>query len=509
MDKNNSDLNESTVHMVDGNENAASVADASNEAKVEEINIESESDDTDEGITDAEIISETDSSAVAASSEESAESDAKNEKGEKETERKVPEVLATGTPPLVKEEEKPLVLKYLDIDFVFDCLSVPTHSSAEYRMVTFVMMWARANNVKIEFDTYGNVYLTKGELAEGECYPCVTSHLDTVQTNQELYAQLGMPLPLKERINKKGGHELYVDGMGIGADDKAGVLISLTLFKYCDKLKACFFLEEEIGMLGSKQLNKDWFKDVGYVIGWDSPDRNRAAYCAAGELLFGKEFFELIEDTCKEHGLTDFRSEPYTDVVNIRSKTQVVCMNFGNGGYNAHTNTEYVIIEDIDAACGLGVALIKKLGAEKFRMPSKKGYSYGANADEDVTWLNKRFNKYTTTSSAYTGNKSSGYTGYNSQTSKTNGASSASSSTARTSNTFKSDEKIDGKVIDYIITRYEKTISNINTKVEQRDEKILNGIKALCGENEELYKEISKLFEDNPSSEPFSTAVEF
>lgn len=500
MNKNNSDLTESTIVMVDDNEKTVTAADASNETKVEENEIESESTDNDESVTDAEIISESDDTDDASSSDKE-ESATEGEKTEKEVERKVPEVLANDTPPLAKKDEKPLALKYLDIDFVFDCLSVPTHSSAEYRMVTFIMMWAKANNVKIEFDTYGNVYLTKGEIAEGECYPCVTSHLDTVQTNQELYAQLGMPLPLKERINTKGGHELYVEGMGIGADDKAGVLISLTLFKYCDKLKACFFLEEEIGMLGSKQLNKEWFDNVGYVIGWDSPDRNRAAYCAAGELLFGKEFFELIEDTCKEHGLTDFRSEPYTDVVNIRSKTQVVCMNFGNGGYNAHASTEYVIIEDIDAACGLGVALIEKLGTEKFRMPSKRGYSYGANADEDAAWLNKRFNKYTTTS-AYSG-KSSGYTGYNSQSNK------STTSSSRTTNTFKAEDKVDSKVIEYIITRYEKAIKDINVKVEVREAKILADIKVLCEGNEELYNKISKLFDDNPPSEPFSTAIEF
>lgn len=193
---------------------------------------------------------------------------------------------------LATTDPKPLVLDYLDADFIFDVLSVPTVSGAEYRMITFIMMWARENNIKYEFDTYGNIYLTKGELAEGEFYPCVTSHLDTVQSQQEAYAQFGMPLKIEERINTKGGHELYVKGMGIGADDKAGVLISLSLFKYADKLKACFFLEEERGCCGSKKLNKAWFENVGYVIGWDSPERNRAAYACSGELLFSKAFLK-------------------------------------------------------------------------------------------------------------------------------------------------------------------------------------------------------------------------
>ena len=34
-------------------------------------------------------------------------------------------------------------LLYLNKDFVYDCMSVPTHSKKEYRMVTFIILWAR------------------------------------------------------------------------------------------------------------------------------------------------------------------------------------------------------------------------------------------------------------------------------------------------------------------------------------------------------------------------------
>ena len=396
-----------------------------------------------------------------------------------------------------KEEEKPLVLKYLNEQFIKDVLSVPTCSKAEYRMVTFIIMWARENNVKYEFDTYGNIYLTKGELAEGEYYPCVTSHLDTVQNQQELYAQCGLPLPLQERVNFKGGHELFVKGMGIGADDKAGVLISLSLFQYTEKLKACFFLEEEIGCCGSKNLNKDWFKDVGYVIGWDSPDRNRAAFACSGELLMSKNLFNEIKDTCKEHGVTDFRSEPFTDVKEIRHQTEVECMNFGNGGYAAHSQTEYVVMEDMDGACGLGVALIAKLGTKAYRMKSKTyPYTSAANSlDEDIAFFGNRYEpKY-----AYTRT----YTPSTTRTTTT------SKPTTAATTSHKNDEKIENHVFEYTISRYEKYISDIQLKVEEREAKILDDIKKLCDEKGYDYKEILDIFVENSSAEPFSTAIEF
>ena len=115
-------------------------------------------------------------------------------------------------------------VKDLDLKLTYDVMATPTQSGNEFRMVTFLVMWARKNGVKYEFDDYGNLYLTKGEPKEGEFYPCVTSHLDTVQTKQTPYANGGVPLELKLKENK-GLHEMYVEDMGIGADCKTGIVL--------------------------------------------------------------------------------------------------------------------------------------------------------------------------------------------------------------------------------------------------------------------------------------------
>ena len=223
------------------------------------------------------------------------------------------------------KNEDDLNLTHLDKKFVYELMSVPTVSSEEYRMVTFIILWARRNKIHYEFDEYGNIYLTKGTVNEGEYYPCVTAHLDSVQNKHKLYAQAGQPLDVKTRITVSKKHEIYVDGMGIGGDDKAGVLIGLSMFNHCEQLKAAFFLEEEIGCKGSKQLNKEWFKNVGYVIGYDSPDLNRAAWACSGVKLFSADFFKThMKDICAKHGLTKFFSEPFTDVKEIREQTQIV-----------------------------------------------------------------------------------------------------------------------------------------------------------------------------------------
>ena len=253
----------------------------------------------------------------------------------------------------VTDEQNPLdniVLNYLDPEFVLDCMSIPTHSGLEQRMVVFIILWCRRNNVYYEFDDYGNLYLTKGKLEEGEYYPCVTSHLDTVHKEHDPYIKVGVPLDLKIELTKEKEHKVSVlstnGKIGIGADDKGGIAICLSMFDHFDKLKACFFLEEETGCKGSKNLWKEWFKDVGYVIGYDSPELYRSAYACSGTNLFNYKFYETyMKDVCDSWGLTKghFHSEPFTDVKEIREQTGIICMNFGNGGYNAHFDTEYCI----------------------------------------------------------------------------------------------------------------------------------------------------------------------
>ena len=279
-------------------------------------------------------------------------------------------------------------MKELDVNFTYDVLSVPTCTCMEDEMVDYISNWANNNGIHHERDSFGNLYLTKGECSEGEYYPCVTSHLDTVHKRQKFLAVIGERLNLCERVTEKG-HEVFCKEMGIGADDKAGIVISLSLFKYFDKLKACFFLEEESGCKGSQNLNIDWFDNVGYVIGWDSPERNRSAYACSGELLFSKDFFLKVKDVCKKNGLTNFYSEPFTDVEFIRKYTGIMCMNIGNGGYNPHQPTEYVVLEHMDEALLLGIELITTLGLNRYTMPSKNIWFDDTldSEDEDIKFF--------------------------------------------------------------------------------------------------------------------------
>ena len=378
----------------------------------------------------------------------------------------------TTTNEVEKKDENALSLTHLDEKFVYELMSVPTSSSNEYRLVTFIILWARRNNIHYEFDDYGNVYLTKGEIKEGEYYPCVTAHLDSVQSKQKTYAQAGQPLQVKTRIStisKK--HEIFVDGMGIGGDDKAGVLIGLSMFSHLDTLKACFFLEEEIGCKGSAKLNKEWFKDVGYVMGFDSPDLNRAAYACSGVKLFSANFFKTyMQDICKKHGLTKFQSEPFTDVKEIREQTGIMCMNFGSGYYNAHSEREYCVIEDMDTACRMGVELIEFIGLTRHELQHSSGwvktpegvYRKVVNDDEDE----KFFRTLSGVQYGYYGYGNQGSYNYGTTT-KTSG-STTSTTVAKTTETAKDDKnKVNIETLKYVTERYEEHIEDVKARIQK------------------------------------------
>ena len=271
-------------------------------------------------------------------------------------------------------------------------------------------------------------------------------------------------------------HKLSLPSGGIGADDKAGVLICLSMFDHLPKLKACFFLQEEVGCKGSSELDKEWFKDVAYVIGWDSPDLYRGAYASSQTNLFNYKFYnDHLKEVLDKWGLVKgtLNSEPITDVKYIRQKTNIICMNFGNGGYLAHSDSEYIIIEDTDHALGMGIDLVNHLGYEQFILEStysskasrthyfKKddGYVYSKEDEDDdklLASLSNRYNSTITTTYNYT------------STSK--------------------DVKFE--VLQYTVARFDKFIENIKENVLA---KILSH-KAETTSMEELAKSVEKEF---------------
>lgn len=140
----------------------------------------------------------------------------------------------------------------------------------------------------------------------------------------------------------------------------------MEMIKSCDVIKAVFFVEEEIGMLGSKNCDKSFFDDVCFIISFDSPEKNRAAHTSNGVKLFTDEVFNsYIKPIAEKHGVSNFKSEPYTDCATLTKELQIQSSNFGNGGYEAHSLTEYLKMSECMDAAAMGIELLNAIPKDK------------------------------------------------------------------------------------------------------------------------------------------------
>ena len=249
-------------------------------------------------------------------------------------------------------------------EFLKDAMSTPSCSGHEQMMRAYVMDYAAARGIGARADAKGNVYLTKGTLLPGEKFVCLANHMDTVHEDQRMAVASGRKLTIVESEGPDGATVLRAKGTGIGADDKLGCAIALAILARIEKGKAVFFVEEEWGMRGSKELDADWFSDVSFCLSFDSPGRNRSSCSCAGVALYPDSVFRrFIRPIASKHGVTNFNYEPYTDVVQIRRKTGVPCYNVGNGGCRAHCPDEYLVVEDAQESYALGLELLEAVRA--------------------------------------------------------------------------------------------------------------------------------------------------
>lgn len=287
-------------------------------------------------------------------------------------------------------KKKKLGLSIIDEELIYKVLSIPSFIGKEYRMMEFLMKYSKEKGYKAGIDDSGNVYFCKGTLAEGEYYPCLSAHMDTVHDEQIPFIESGTPIPLITEEVDVGKHWIYAENFGLGGDDKAGIAIALAILDKVPVCKAVFFVEEEIGCLGSQNVELAWFKDVGYVMAFDSPEGNCASWSCCGECLFDKNFYETyLAELGEKFGLTNYVRHPYTDAMVLRIDTSLMSMNFGAGYYNYHCNNEYCIPEEMDKAAAMGIYLIDRLGYKEYVFPYTP--NNGHAKDENYEYFEKLF----------------------------------------------------------------------------------------------------------------------
>ena len=266
-----------------------------------------------------------------------------------------------------------------------ELLSVPSKTYQEEDMVEFICNELdEIPGVSYYRDKMMNIYATKGELSEGEFYPMFIAHTDTVHQKVDKIIvkeeNLIRPNTFGKQFDNKEVFCLKAyteegNPTGIGGDDKCGIFICLELLRSLDKVKIGLFVSEETGCHGSSNCDETFLKDVGYITQYDAPGNHLITEICSGVRLFEREseFFQktlpLIENGFG--GEVFVQSHPYTDISQLKKKSDVCCINMSCGYYNMHTAQEFVSIEDVEKAIEIGKNMVLSLGLKKYKYEYK------------------------------------------------------------------------------------------------------------------------------------------
>jgi hypothetical protein len=243
---------------------------------------------------------------------------------------------------------------------LLEVLKVPSMSYKEFKMQEYL----KAQIPGLKKDKKGNLYL----LNPGT--PLFSAHMDTVGGTEDQFA-----LPLLDYVKD----EDKILGFGnIGADDKVGVHMALELYReYGDKISLTFFVEEEVGCRGSKDLcdNEDIVKHLKRCMWFMVMDRRNGHDFICSSNDYGSKEFE--EEAMKHIGeSTPFKFVP---CAGLMSDAGELCKhlsgaNISVGYYEPHTKREYIIGSEAYITYLAMREMVEKMGHIKFKAPEKKIY---------------------------------------------------------------------------------------------------------------------------------------
>ena len=233
----------------------------------------------------------------------------------------------------------------------------------EQNVINYLKSW----NKDLKQDEYGNLYLIN------PWTPLLSAHMDTVQREDDT---VWMP---SIKINKKKWTISYTDSI-IWWDDKCGIALAMQLYeKYWNRVSLIFSRQEEVGHLWASEFCRnhlDLLKSCKYCLVLDR--RWKWDIISESNWYCSKEFQEEIVRCTKEFGyapehwlLSD--ANAYSKYIN--------CVNLSVGYYNAHTDKEYIVIDELKNAFNAVCSIIDNFQWEYdiYKEPERKNYywNYG------------------------------------------------------------------------------------------------------------------------------------
>ena len=205
---------------------------------------------------------------------------------------------------------------------------IPSHTNSD-GIKKLVMQYIPDYNWTL--DEQGNMY---GSHPDSKSRIALSAHLDMVRTGDDIANVVGFN-GLLFGIDKDNKYT------SIGADDKNGIWCIIQASRHPSKPHIVLFEKEETGRVGSLNCNPEWFSDKDCCIVIDRKghkeiiiEGSRGQYSS----MLGACFKSVNPDWEYEKGLG-------CDADSI--KHLIDCINISCGYYNAHTRTEFTVLDEL------------------------------------------------------------------------------------------------------------------------------------------------------------------
>lgn len=260
---------------------------------------------------------------------------------------------------------------------LFKILKTQSVSKNQTDMQLLIIDLCERAGASVEVDQFGNVFATKGHLNEGESYPCLVAHLDSVHDI----------LPEDQyQVLEAGGKAFAINPVrmeftGIGGDDKCGLYIAVQVLAHLNQVKAVFFVDEEIGCEGSGACSLEWFQDVGYMLQNDRKGSVDLARTICSLEVASQEFQDTIQHLVPKYGRAWCDNGGLTDVYELAKRgLNISALNISCSYYDPHTSGEYIDIRELEATLRFNLEAVQSLGLNRYAHNHKqapRSYFYG------------------------------------------------------------------------------------------------------------------------------------
>ncbi len=228
----------------------------------------------------------------------------------------------------------------LNLTLLLEILAIQSESHNCLDMQAYLWDYVEDRGWSITCDNMGNLYIVKGT---AENYPCIVAHMDTVH-NIHKFGSIHPVIVNETKIT--GINPVTMRQTGIGGDDKCGIYAALECLNHLDYCKVVFFVDEEIGCVGSYRCDLDLFSNVRFILQADRRGNSDFVNDICGPIS-SKEFQRAVFGYMQKYGF-EFTMGMMTDVMALSQQdVGVSCANISAGYYNPHQDHEYIEMRDL------------------------------------------------------------------------------------------------------------------------------------------------------------------